>query len=70
VLQASGEAARWTRTLLAAHSFWPCRHSNVVSMIVRSGGFEESPGDHFEGHFEGQNAASERQSELATASVS
>ena len=32
--------------------------------------FGESPGDHFEGHLAGQNGASERQSELAAASVS
>jgi len=32
--------------------------------------FGELPGDHFGGHFEGQDGASERQSELATASVS
>ena len=32
--------------------------------------FEELPGDHFEGHFEGQNTASGRQSELAAAGVS
>ena len=34
------------------------------------GQFEQSPGDHYEGQFEGQNGASERSSEPVPACVS
>jgi hypothetical protein len=49
------------------------RRARILECMVGHGEirlFEELPGDHFEGHFEGQNAASGRQFKLAAAGVS
>jgi hypothetical protein len=49
-----------------------CRGQAFECMVgdCRIRQFGESPADHFEGQFEGQNGASGRQCELAAASVS
>ncbi len=57
---------------------WPCyRHIRLAAWAFECrvddseiGQFEQSPGDHFEGQFEGQNGASERSSEPVPAGVS
>jgi hypothetical protein len=75
---AAADGHRGSTDEAAAPEAWPLlralvgsrRPSNVWSITVRSGSSVSHPGDHSEGQFEGQNGASESQSELAAASVS